>query len=155
MHLIGIDPGLTGAIAVLDSSGVCVFLSDCPTEKKLSKKVVSPEGISQLISEIKKLRGRFYALLEEPLAMPRSGCSMGASSMLSFGRGAGIWEGALSVAGIEFETVYPSVWKRKFLKSGSSKEVSIKTARKLFPKNKKSLSLSKHRQRPATKSLGL
>lgn len=153
---IGIDPGLTGAIAVLNSSGACVFLSDCPTEKKSSKKVVSPEGISQLIAEIKKLRGRFYALLEEPIAMPRNGCSMGASSMLSFGRGAGIWEGALSMAKIEFDTALPSVWKRNiFKKSGSSKEDAIRTAKKLFPTAKKSLRLIKHHGRAEALLLAL
>lgn len=145
---IGIDPGLTGAIAVIDSAGECLLLSDCPTEKKSAKKIVSPEGIAQVVAEIKKLKRKLLALVEEPIAMPRNGRAMGATSMLSYGRGVGIWEGALSMANIKFETVHPAVWKREFFKQqGSDKSLAIKTARKLFPAIKKKLNRSKHHGR--------
>lgn len=145
---IGIDPGLTGAIAVLDDSGKCLFLSDCPTEKKSVKIAVSPKGISQLMADIKKLKGKIHALLEEPIAMPKNGRAMGVSSMLSYGRGVGVWEGALSSTGIEFDTVHPRVWKSKLLPSQRrDKSNSIKAAKKLFPDARKKLANRKHHGR--------
>ncbi len=145
---VGIDPGLTGAVAVIDKNGKCLLLSDCPTEKKSLKKIVSPHGVSELVASIKKLKGKLYALLEEPIAMPRAGRSMGATSMLSFGRGVGIWEGALSMAGIQVNTVHPRVWKRKmFPKNGSDKNQSLKIAKKLFPAIRQRLNKSNHHGR--------
>jgi len=143
---IGIDPGVTGAIAVIDGECRCLYLNDCPTEKstrKSSRKIVSAIGITNIIKEIKGLKGRCQALLEEPIAMPREGRTMGAVSMLSYGRGVGIWEGALSTYGIKYYTVMPRVWKKELLNSSDKRE-AVKTARKLFPEYKKKLIKTKH-----------
>lgn len=147
---IGIDPGLTGAIAVLDSSGKCLLLRDCPTEKKSLRKAVSPEGIAQIVSEIMKHKGEYNALLEEPVAMPNNGRSMGTTSMLSYGRGVGIWEGALAVAGIKVHTVHARIWKAKIFNgkgNSSDKSYSLKTAKKLFPSARKKLDKTKYHGR--------
>ena len=51
---MGIDPGLTGAVAVIDKNGKCLLLSDCPTEKKSLKKIVSPHGVVEFVKSLKK-----------------------------------------------------------------------------------------------------
>lgn len=146
---IGIDPGLTGAVALIDESGKCLLLSDCPTEKKSEKKAASPKGIASLIADIKrKYKGGFHALLEEPVAMPNSGRSMGVTSMLSYGRGVGIWEGALAMAGVKFDRVYPNIWKRELFNGNKGdKSNSIELARRLFPSARRKLSKIKYHGR--------
>ena len=113
MHIIGIDPGLTGAVAVLPEGR----FFDTPTEsvkKGSSKKVyLVAEMVAALESFGYDAAGlpRGHAYIEDVHAMP----GQGVSSTFSFVRGFGLWEGIVAALGIPYTLVSPVRWKRAML----------------------------------------
>ena len=74
------------------------------------------------------------AIIEAVSAAPMAGRVQGTTSMFSFGRGLGLWEGILAALAIPHLLVTPQVWKRAVL-AGTSKDkpASIAFAQGLFP----------------------
>jgi len=96
--ICGIDPGLSGGIAIISQDGVIV--EPMPSvEKEID--------IAGLVRWLRAHRDEIeIAYLEKVHAFP--GAS--GSSMLSFGRIVGIIEGALTALAIPFQTVRPGIW---------------------------------------------
>lgn len=125
---IGIDPGLSGGVAILWPSGT-VEVYDTPTAK-------SGKGSDYLTASMVELLWgvRFpelpVAALEQGMAMPRQG----STSTFKTGRGCGLWEGILAGLGIPYELVAPQRWKRALgLPAGADKSASRLYAQRLFP----------------------
>lgn len=148
-YFVGIDPGVTGAIAIIAIDGKVVYIEDCPTIKvKGYKKITDACRLAKMMREIKNKYKRLYVAIEEPIAMPNNGRKMGSISMLSFGRNFGIWEGIVSSLGIDYITVHPSVWKRAiFNGKQADKSSAIKMSIELFPDSKKYLTHKSHHGR--------
>ena len=149
MLVLGIDPGLGGACAVLrDGRPEEVF--DTPTLEVVRNRGRRREyHLSALVSEIARrigdvpyAAGSVAAFLESVNAFPRQGVA----SMFSLGRGLGIWEGALAALRIPYTKVLPQAWKRVMLAGmGRGKEASRLRAQQLFPSAE--LHLKKHEGR--------
>ena len=111
MVYLGIDPGLSGALAVLDKDGEIIDIFDMPTLEVISgtskKQRVNPHGIVSELSLFKD--APIQAIIEQVNAMP----GQGVTSMFSFGRSLGILEGVLAGIQIPYTLVTPAVWKRK------------------------------------------
>lgn len=115
--IIGIDPGISGAIAFIDIKKDNIEIFDVPTitvessgKKKSSrnKKDYDKMGMSELL---KKYAGRkVLVVMEHVHAMP----GQGVTSMFNFGRGVGLWEGLFAAYGWEPEMMTPQSWKKKF-----------------------------------------
>lgn len=140
VHL-GIDPGLSGAIAILVDDGT-VQVFDAPTcIIKKSKRDFSGVEMSKLLGPYAG-REDVIAALEQCHSMPRDGVS----GAFSFGRGIGIWEGILSAYRIRYERVTPQRWMHYMLDGvPKGKEASRLEAQRMFPKV--DLSLKKHHGR--------
>jgi len=114
--LLGFDPGVSGAIALLSHDNQVWWVDDMPAMPKLSGKGnwVNPEGVDELInqaildadSENKKL----IAVVENVHSMPGDGGVSG----FSFGVGFGVLITALMINKVQFAMVSPRVWKKKF-----------------------------------------
>ena len=105
IRTIGIDPGISGAIAlIIDKQPVELY--DMPTMAKASGKgkQVNSHELSRIIQECNPE----HAMIELVSAMP----GQGVSSMFSFGKSAGIVEGVLAAIGIPFTFVTPQKWKK-------------------------------------------
>ena len=81
---IGIDPGNSGAIAVLDKRGAIVDIFDMPTLEVVSgkskKQRVNPQGV---VAELRLFTDQHAeAIVEQVNAMP----NQGVTSMFSFGQ---------------------------------------------------------------------
>lgn len=131
MITVGIDPGLTGAIAIL-RSGEYYDLMDMPTiAKGGSGKVkyeVSPVAITQYLrSKITPSDG-CAAIIERVNSMP----GQGAATVFSLGDSFGTARAVLACFGLPYRDVTPQVWKKHFGLS-SDKEQSRALATKLFP----------------------
>lgn len=135
---IGIDPGISGAIASISPSGI--EFVDCPTIKQNGK---NRPNSTLMASELRRLAvPDSIAIIEIVHAMP----GQGVSSMFSFGMGYGIWLGLLSGLDIPFEMITPQTWKKHFNLSGD-KEASRMKALQLFPTEAHELKLKKHHGR--------
>lgn len=111
---IGIDPGKSGALALLTEDGQCT---------------VVPFHESAYITILSAASGpSSVCCLEKVGAMP----GQGVVSMFNFGHNLGYIEGLLQAFDIPYQLVPPQTWKKEFCVT-SDKNTSIEVCRKLFP----------------------
>ncbi len=116
---IGIDPGQTGAIAVIHPDGYEVY--DWPGDEVLAAEIVG------------SLCTRFriaLAAVEQVNAMPKQGVV----SQFKFGANFGAWKGILASFRIPFRTVRPQEWQKGIVpKNDGAEKPSLAVARRMFP----------------------
>ena len=101
--IIGIDPGLTGAIAVLDSDRKSIVqLEDMPVIPDGSKKKVSGNGLKRILGHYSREQVDMV-FLERVGARP----GQGVVSMFSFGRSVGAVEATISLLGLPLTYISP------------------------------------------------
>jgi crossover junction endodeoxyribonuclease RuvC len=126
---IGIDPGASGAIAVVDAKGVFIECWDMPTVVTIingrPKRRTMPE---MLHAELKQYTGRCKAVVERVGPMPKQGVT----SMFAFGEAFGLIRGVLIGMNIPCELVSPYVW-RKSLRVPEGKDGSRARAAQMWP----------------------
>lgn len=122
--VIGIDPGCSGALVVLDDTVVLDYLL-MPTVKVGTKSRVNGAAIA---AWLKDHRGA-HAYLEQVGAMP----GQGVSSMFTFGHAAGVVEGILQGLGIPYSLVTPQAWKKRAGLIGKDKDAARSRAIQLYP----------------------
>ena len=132
MFVIGIDPGASGAVAILEEGGKFVMVFDMPSMVikvgSAMKNRVSPE---MLADELRGYAGPgARAVIEKVSAMP----GQGVSSMFAFGESYGLARGVLAGLGIPCSTVTPQQWK-KWHNVNASKDGSRAKAAQLWPLN--------------------
>lgn len=128
MYYAGIDPGKTGALALLSEDGKFYSVTD------FSESFSFLEQHKELIK---------FLYLERVHSMP----GQGVSSTFLFGENFGWWQGVLQAMKIPFETKLPQAWQKGFdiKKSKSDAKPSLEIARRLFPEAP--LNLKKHHNR--------
>lgn len=122
---IGIDPGISGAIVVLEDGQPIEWLR-MPSTKLASSSRVNGAELAAF------LRGflHVHCYLERVGAMP----GQGVTSMFTFGHSAGVVEGVLGGLCIPFTMVTPQTWKKHAgLPSGSEKDAARARAVQLWP----------------------
>ncbi len=133
MIYLGIDPGLSGALAALFPEGR-VELFDVPTLKATKGQLFLAPGMADLLRPFRG--GPAFAVVERAEA-PRLGAGKGAvgnvTSGLKIGYGMGLWVGILAALQIPYETVVPRAWKQSFGLPAGDKKASRARAQELFP----------------------
>jgi crossover junction endodeoxyribonuclease RuvC len=133
---IGIDPGLSGAVAALmDHRPIGVW--DTPTTiVKRGKKTHRVYLPASMVALLKKIPSDYDVIrvvvgLEEVHAMP----GQGVTSMFSMGKGSGLWEGIVTALGMPLVRIPPQRWKKEMLADsrGKDKQASIVRTLELFP----------------------
>lgn len=126
-HLIlGVDPGLTGAIAFYDPVLKSIHhVSDIPLNPKTN--TIDLYQLSNLING--HSLSTALACVEDPSSMP----GQGVVSMFTFGKVCGTINGIVASNNIPLFHVKPSVWK-KILGLTSDKNLSRAMASQMFPK---------------------
>jgi crossover junction endodeoxyribonuclease RuvC len=143
--MLGVDPGVNGAIALLDDLGSVVEVRDMPTlaaEGVKGRRIVDGPALLGLLSALRTRAGRAYpceAVLEKVQSQPRDG-HVGA---FSFGRSFGTIETALAACAIPFRTVRPNVWKAR-LGVLADKDHARHIASQLLPSGAAFWPLKKH-----------
>jgi crossover junction endodeoxyribonuclease RuvC len=127
--IMGIDPGLSGAIAIYDTATGELMVEDMPTVEVTRNGKAKREISAQLLSEAIAAAYAQQAYLERVGAMP----GQGVSSVFSFGRSVGMLEGVLAALDIPTTIVPPTTWQRKVNVRGG-KDGSRERAMQLFPK---------------------
>lgn len=142
MIIIGVDPGLSGAVGVL-SDGRFVAVEDIPTVLKGSgsvKQEIDASGLIRLLRQHYRVDESCEAVLERVNAMP----GQGTSSIFSLGDSFGCIRACITAVKFPLNYVAPQTWKKHF-KLTSDKEQSRSLAAKLFPDAE--LHLKKHADR--------
>lgn len=129
MIVVGIDPGLSGALVAIREDLALLRAEDTPTLAAGNRREYDIPRMADLIRSV-SLGEPTRAVLEAAQAMPKQGVS----STFSFGRGYGIWLGVLGALEIPYSTVRPGEWT-KILKGlpGKGKERSVLFASRTFP----------------------
>lgn len=128
MLILGIDPGLDGALAFYNPTSGALDVYDMPTLQK-TKRVVNEYELARLVDCLAKdVRA---AVLEQVGARPGEG----AVGAFSFGRGYGVLRGILSAHFIRIHDVSPQAWKRAHKLTGLPKAASCARATELFPRH--------------------
>lgn len=152
MIYIGIDPGITGALAVLDSETKDVSFFDTPTmQVKVGKKIKYQQDVYAIVSLLRGIvEGKdVMGVIEKVNAMPGTGANgtrqtMGATSAFGFGCGFGQWLGVLASLQIPHQQVNPRTWKMAMMAdTGKEKDASRIKAMQLFPRSAKDLTRKK------------
>jgi crossover junction endodeoxyribonuclease RuvC len=129
-RIIGIDPGLSGAVAVLYGDTLRVI--DMPTmtveRNGKAKRQVSASELSELIYSCQGEDCHVYC--ERVGAM----AGQGVTSVFSFGRSFGMIEGILAAFKLPVTYVSPATWV-KAVGRGQGKDASRARAMELFPNN--------------------
>lgn len=112
--ILGIDPGKSGAIAMVEP-GVDVW--DMPA---------TPADLAALLKTFDPAYTRVY--LEQAQAMPKQGVS----STFGYGRDFGVILGVLATVGLSHRLVTPAVWKRQ-MGVTADKSAARAMAQRLFP----------------------
>lgn len=111
---IGIDPGKSGAMAIIGAEG--------------NVEVIPFDAVKYSLALAKLSGHSVTCCVEKVSAMPRQGVV----SMFNFGHNLGVIEGLLRAYGIPYQLVPPQTWKKEFSLS-SDKAKSIEVCQKLFP----------------------
>ena len=129
MNYIGIDPGLSGAIAIILESGE-VDVYPIPSIKVSKGRRIDREALYEIFVDIKSRTERgVLCCIERQAPRPMDG----KGNAFKGGVGYGILLGMLQAMEIPHEEVSPNAWKKAMLGSNAEKGDSIIKAQSLFP----------------------
>ena len=140
MRIIGIDPGLSGALAILDDLKIFdIFDMPVMSEGKKNKKQLNS---AQLVNIIKKnilTDKETIVIVEQVSAMP----GQGVTSMFNFGQTFGAIKGICASLNLPIFFVRPAKWKKHFDLINSSKDASRTKVIEMYPSISERLSKKK------------
>ncbi|GAA6170690.1 hypothetical protein NBRC116592_03600 [Colwellia sp. KU-HH00111] len=113
--IIGIDPGLQGAVAILSDADL-VPVHDMPTKKVGKKKKIDGSALRELIKDAD------HVCLEDVVSRP----GQGIVSAFTFGEGFGLIKGVCESLGIPYLLVRPSEWQKLYGLNTGTKDKSKK-----------------------------
>lgn len=132
---IGIDPGLSGAIAVITDNSL-IRIYDTPTttitkgagKSKKNKRAYVESRMVEILSQYNY--ESVHIGIEKVHSMP----GQGVASMFSMGYGYGLWIGIVVALKLPYTLITPQRWKKELM-SGMSKEkaASCIRAQQLYP----------------------
>jgi crossover junction endodeoxyribonuclease RuvC len=130
MRIIGIDPGLSGAIAILEDSKI-KELFDMPVmpDGKKNKRQLNSAFLVKLLKENIESLENTVMVVEQVNAMP----GQGVTSMFNFGQTFGAIKGICAALGLPIFLVRPAKWKKHFELINSSKDASRTKAIEMYP----------------------
>ena len=132
MLIIGIDPGISGAICFFEN-GKILNVIEMPTmnEGKKNKRQVNGAQIyNEIFKRIDKNHDKdIRVVVEQVSAMP----GQGVTSMFNFGQSFGIIKGICSAMQLSLYFVRPAKWKKYFNLINSEKDASRTRAIEIFP----------------------
>ena len=128
MIKIGIDPGLSGAIVIMEGNSPIEW-QRMPTMKTGSANRVNAPALAAMLKPYLYLDKPLHAYVELVSSMP----GQGVASMFSFGHSAGVIQGVLGALEIPVTMVTPQSWKKRAGLVGQDKDASRTLAIQMFP----------------------
>ena len=124
MIIFGIDPGVSGAISILENK---------------NKKQVNGSQLANIIKEKISNNKEFIVVVEHVNAMP----GQGVTSMFNFGQSFGVIKGVCSALNLPIYFVRPTKWKKHFNLIKTNKDASRTKVIEAYPEISNKLSRKK------------
>ena len=132
MLIIGIDPGISGAICFFEDGQVKEII-DMPVMadgKKNKKQINGPQIYNEILIRINKIQKKdIIVIIEQVSAMP----GQGVTSMFNFGQSFGVLKGICSAMQLSMYFVRPAKWKKYFGLIKTEKDASRTKVIEIFP----------------------
>lgn len=127
--IIGIDPGVTGAIACLNGTTLHTVI-DMPTMTNGKKQMVNAAELAKFLEGYRrKYEGNLTVYLEDVHSMP----GQGVSSCFNFGVSFGIIQGIVGALQIPMALVTPQSWKKRTGLIGKEKDCCRTLMQQIYP----------------------
>ena len=140
MRIIGIDPGLSGGIAILENNKIKeIFDMPVMSDGKKNKRQLNSALLVQLVKDNIDDIEDVVVVVEQVNAMP----GQGVTSMFNFGQTFGAIKGICATLELPIFFVRPSKWKKHFNLIKTNKDASRTKAIELYPKNSSDLTRKK------------
>jgi crossover junction endodeoxyribonuclease RuvC len=130
MIIIGIDPGVSGAICIL-TDGKITEIYEMPTmiDGKKNKKQVNGAEITNIINKELVNEKDINVVIEHVSAMP----GQGVTSMFNFGQSFGVLKGICAALKLPVHFIRPVKWKKHFNLINTEKDASRTKVIEVFP----------------------
>ena len=142
MLIIGIDPGISGAICFFEDGQVKEII-DMPVMadgKKNKRQINGPQTYNEILKRTNKLEKKdIIVVIEQVSAMP----GQGVTSMFNFGQSFGVIKGICSALSLPIHFVRPTKWKKHFNLIKTHKDASRTKVIEVYPEISSKLSRKK------------
>ena len=132
MLIIGIDPGISGAICFFEDGQVKEII-DMPVMadgKKNKRQINGPQIYNEILERINNFQKKdITVVIEQVSAMP----GQGVTSMFNFGQSFGVLKGICSAMQLSTFFVRPAKWKKYFGLIKTQKDASRTKVIEIFP----------------------
>ncbi len=132
MLIIGIDPGISGAICFFEE-GQVIEIIEMPLMaegKKNKRQINGPQIYNEISSRITKFQKKdIFVVIEQVSAMP----GQGVTSMFNFGQSFGVLKGICSAMQLSMHFIRPAKWKKYFGLIKTEKDASRTKVIEIFP----------------------
>ena len=132
MLIIGIDPGISGAICFFENGQIKEII-DMPVMadgKKNKRQINGPQVYNEISSRINKFSKKdITVVIEQVSAMP----GQGVTSMFNFGQSFGVLKGICSAMQLSMFFIRPVKWKKYFGLIKTEKDASRTKVIEIFP----------------------
>lgn len=125
--ILGVDPGLDGALALYNDAAGSFEVLDMPTYQIGKKRHLDALGLARWID------ANSEHINEVWLEYVAASSQMGVTSAFRFGEGYGILQGVFAANFLKVVSVTPPVWKRSMKVTGDKDECRAAAA-KMFPR---------------------
>ena len=121
MIIIGVDPGINGAISVIENKKI-LEVYDTPTmiDGKKNKRQINGAQVTNIFKERLNLNKEVIVVVEQVNAMP----GQGVTSMFNFGQSFGVIKGICAALSLPIHFVRPAKWKKHFNLIKTNKDAS-------------------------------
>jgi len=132
MLIIGMDPGISGAICFFENGEVkeIIDIPNMADGKKNKRQINGPQVYNEISSRIKNTpRKEIVVVIEQVSAMP----GQGVTSMFNFGQSFGVLKGICSAMQLSMRFIRPAKWKKYFGLIKTEKDASRTKVIEIFP----------------------
>ena len=132
MLIIGIDPGISGAICFFENDEVkeVIDMPSMADGKKNKRQINGQQIFNEISSRIKNIpKKEIRVVIEQVSAMP----GQGVTSMFNFGQSFGVIKGVCSALNIPIYFVRPLKWKKYFDLVKTNKDASRTKVIQIYP----------------------
>ena len=132
MLIIGIDPGISGAICFFEDGQVkeIIEMPVMADGKKNKRQINGPQVYNEILKRINNFQKKdIIVVIEQVSAMP----GQGVTSMFNFGQSFGVLKGICSAMQLSMFFIRPAKWKKYFGLIKTEKDASRTKVIEIFP----------------------
>ncbi len=145
MIIIGIDPGINGAISIIENKKI-IEVYDTPTmiDGKKNKRQINGAQVTNIFKERLNGEKEVVVVVEHVNAMP----GQGVTSMFNFGQSFGVIKGICAALNLPIYFVRPTKWKKHFNLIKTNKDASRTKVIEVYPE----ISSKLHRKKDSNRA---